>query len=94
MGAFQVQGALAIDDHSSSAGVHKNVSSLRRRHKFHLVAQAVTSAARDCDPEKTPLPFTGNQTPNLAARFGGQTNQVLITFANSLRQWWSPRGPQ
>ena len=85
MRAFQVQGALAVHHHPSSAGVNKNVSALGCGNELHLVAQAVTSPARDRDPEKTPLPFTSNQTTYLAASRGRQTNQVLVTLANSFR---------
>src|SRR5688572_3764224 len=86
MRAFEVQGTLAIDHHAGAAGPHEDVAALGRRNEFHLVAQTVTTATRNRDPQVTPLPFSLNQLPDFRSRCLGHVDEVLVSFANAFRQ--------
>lgn len=83
---FEIERCLGIDDDLRVGRAHENIAAFRSRHEFHLIAQAVTAATRNRDPQKLSLRLAGDQRRDLAAGGGREVHEVLVTGTDALGQ--------
>src|SRR4051812_33385352 len=91
MRSFQVEGALAINEHRYPGRPHQDVSTFGRFDEFHLVAQAVATATADGDPQVLALALACDQRCDFLSGSWRHEYEVLISFPNSFGQRTAPR---
>jgi CheY-like chemotaxis protein len=84
--AFQIKCALAIHQDVYAARTNKDVAAPGLGREFHLVTQAVTSAAANRNAKELALVFSRDEGFDLLPCRRRQEHEILMSFTNAIRE--------